>query len=1249
MTRPITIVVVLLVAALLSAPMGFLYFLAFTPQGLEFITSRLPGKIGPVELEIGDASGTLAHGFHLRRFELRHDRVHIVASNVHARIAIAPLLWQTITLPQLETERLLVRIRPKDDPPSKGEPRFLPPFLRVSTEDVRIGEGSLVLIGGQRYEFRKLQASGIAAHRVIRLFSASLRYEPMDIAANATLRAGNPMRIDGDARLLWNAPEKTGWIVNLTGDGDLDLLKLDATISSPFRADFKGEALDLTRAWNWRGDAIVHDLDLRAFGGGNALGFVTGNLAMNGDADGIRAKGVLTPAGLGMGEFDTEFDGSYGQRTLRVRALEFKHHATGALATAGGRIFIEAEGPRLDLEGGWGDFRWPLSKAEPVFTSAGGDFTLRGRLPFAVSARGVLSITGLPTLPLTFAGSLASDHLAADRLTVNAYGGRAELNGNVRWAPQDIWTVAGRITNLDTGKVRENLPGNINFNVSASGRGFGGGDIDVRIANLSGRVRGGAATGKGHLVVTPGLYVFDDVDLALGTARLRADGRLANDTRDIRFDFATDDLALIDPSARGTVEASGTIAGTASAPLIDVKAKARALDYAGITLESLDGTLSIDGREGRPATGDLRARGFQMGDRRIETIVATLEGTTSDHRVKLDATADPLRIRMAADGSFASPAWTLRFSGLDIEDGREVDLSLDAPSTLTLQAGSIDLERTCLRGDAARLCAEAVANDERWNIKASATSLPIATLTAGQVRDVAFDGTIDAEANAGAEGDALWTGSLQAELKSANARRVMPSGREEITVLGTGSINANATAEAVSLRVTLDAERRDPKEEDKGSIFVSANAMRNDPDWRYWPLTGVAQVETSTLGFIALLVDPIDRAEGKLDAELVLGGTLGAPQFNGSLDLSEGQFDLYQINMRLRDVTVKAKLAANRLDLEGSARAGDGSAKVTGDIEWREGLPYGKLTLAGEDFRVANVPEASVLASPDLNFAIDGRRIHVTGEVKLPYARLDPADVTNAVFPSADEEIVGERENDPSKQFIVTTEVRITLGDRVTIDTFGLSGRLSGSVLARTNDEDIARGTGELNIDEGKYVAFGRKLDVERGRLIFSNGPLADPGIDIRASKEFPDVTAGANVRGTLRAPRLTLFSDPQVSQSQILSLLLAGGSLQSVQSQDSSGGRGGNALAVQGGAILAQQLGSYVGLEDVSLESTLSNDTSLVLGKYLTPRLYVSYGISLTEAINTVKMRYTLGDRWTVKFESGQQQSADLEYTIEK
>ena len=115
----------------------------------------------------------------------------------------------------------------------------------------------------------------------------------------------------------------------------------------------------------------------------------------------------------------------------------------------------------------------------------------------------------------------------------------------------------------------------------------------------------------------------------------------------------------------------------------------------------------------------------------------------------------------------------------------------------------------------------------------------------------------------------------------------------------------------------------------------------------------------------------------------------------------------------------------------------------------------------------------------------------------------------------------------------------MTLGDNVTIDTYGLTGHITGSISERTLPDQPTRATGELQVRDGQYIALARKLDIERGRLIFNGGLLADPAVDIRAIKEFPDIKAGVNVRGSLREPRLTFFSEPAKPQSQIVSLLL--------------------------------------------------------------------------------------------------------------
>jgi translocation and assembly module TamB len=306
-----------------------------------------------------------------------------------------------------------------------------------------------------------------------------------------------------------------------------------------------------------------------------------------------------------------------------------------------------------------------------------------------------------------------------------------------------------------------------------------------------------------------------------------------------------------------------------------------------------------------------------------------------------------------------------------------------------------------------------------------------------------------------------------------------------------------------------------------------------------------------------------------------------------------------------------------------------------------------------------DVPEARIDASPDLDFRISGRSILVKGEVKVPFARIEPADLTNAVLPSADERLVGLTEEEEDDPFLITSEITLTLGEKVRIETYGLSGHVTGSITERTLPGEPSRATGELQVKDGQYLALARKLDIERGRLIFNGGLLIDPAVDIRAVKVFPDVKAGVNVRGTLREPRLSFFSEPSIPQSQIVSLLLAGGGLEDTQAVAGPGNSGASQQAAgQAAALLAAQLGSRIGLQDISVESSgrqdsetgrVSNDTSLVLGKYLSPRLYVSWGVSLTESINTIKMRYTIDEHWTIKTEAGKDRAADLVFTIEK
>jgi hypothetical protein len=90
-------------------------------------------------------------------------------------------------------------------------------------------------------------------------------------------------------------------------------------------------------------------------------------------------------------------------------------------------------------------------------------------------------------------------------------------------------------------------------------------------------------------------------------------------------------------------------------------------------------------------------------------------------------------------------------------------------------------------------------------------------------------------------------------------------------------------------------------------------------------------------------------------------------------------------------------------------------------------------------------------------------------------------------------------------------------------------GRLEGDLRVQQTPELATRGTGTINVVNGDYVIYGQQLDMERGRILFSGGPVDNPSLDMevaRAVQEY-DVVAGAKIQGTAQAPRLELYSEP--------------------------------------------------------------------------------------------------------------------------
>ena len=72
--------------------------------------------------------------------------------------------------------------------------------------------------------------------------------------------------------------------------------------------------------------------------------------------------------------------------------------------------------------------------------------------------------------------------------------------------------------------------------------------------------------------------------------------------------------------------------------------------------------------------------------------------------------------------------------------------------------------------------------------------------------------------------------------------------------------------------------------------------------------------------------------------------------------------------------------------------------------------------------------------------------------------------------------------------------------------------------------------------------------------------------------------------------------------------------------------------------------------MDEIRVESNDNGDqASLVVGRYLSPQLYVSCGVGLIGSFNMLNLRYMISEQWQLKTESGEKRCPDLMYTFER
>ena len=1258
-----TLLVLLLLIVVLA---GLVAWVAGTRSGLDFAWGQIGPRL-PEGIEVASVSGRLIGPLEVRGVSVETETMDLSVDAVDLDWTAAELLSRTVHLNNLAVRGVDYKATgvAAEEPQSESseEPFSLPEAIdlpvvvqidRVALDDVSATtapEAEPFVLDRARLVNARLDETD---WRIESLTGTGPMFD-LEAGARLTPRGGYATNLDLDATL--RLPDLAPIEAEARLEGELADLDLDAAVAAPYNLDLTAHLADALSAPAVDARLMLQDVRTRAIRedlpeiGADATVTAKGPI----DALAVHLDAAVDSADYGRANLSTALE--YTPEAVRIDRLRLTSPDMPGELGAEGRIAL-SEGNAMDVTLDWSQLQWPLAGA-PAYRSEQGRVTLTGELTdYALDTELAWQVIGQTEGRLALNGTGSMEAFELETLDVS--GGPGEIGGNasVRWAPALDVSAHLEGKGINPGAIVADVPGD--FDLVADVRARQEGDrltADIDRLTADGRLRGQPLE-----LDARARYLGDHVQverfrLVSGATTAEISGRFGwtpEAALDGRWSIDSSDLSTAWPTLAGRLESSGRVTGRVQAPSVEATLDAENIVFGEnrVAQAALDARVDWSGRSASEVALDVT--GVDAGGQAIDRVALTLDGTPAEHALTAELDSDIARADIGLDGSLdkASMDWRYTLQRLQAAYGELAPWTLAGSASGRVSADAQSIEDACLTSGEARLCLSG-ANDGQG----SRAQIELADLAYAYARpffpegldvDGALSGRIEAALPAGAEPD------IDAQLTTSGGavRMTQPDDSVvEVIDLAPGTIDLRLDNSALDAAVDLPLVGSGGLNADVGVEPGSAPLTER-------ALAGRVTLDIPDLGVIARLSPEVDEFAGGISGDLGIDGSIARPDVRGDLALEASRIVLVSPGLTLTGVRLAATGRGDVIDIDAAAESGGGTLSADGAIALNDDGQDVNLSIRGDRFQVVNIPDATAYASPDLDIAVTPERVDVTGSVTVPEASITPRDLpeSGVTTVSGDQVIVTEEAaGDSAVARAVHADVEVVLGDAVRIEGFGLTANLEGSLRVVQEPGDVTTGTGEIRIVDGAYRAYGQNLDIQEGRILFAGGPVSQPGLDIRAAR-YPaeDITVGVEVRGSIADPRLTLFSEPGMGQSEQLSWLLLGRPLDGASGQESSlVARAALALGMDRGNNVLKGVGDRLGVDEIGIGSGAgqsSDQAAFTVGKYLSPNLYVSYGIGLFQPVSTVSLRYTLSSRWRLETQSSSIASGgDLIYSFDR
>lgn len=1208
-----------------SVPILALGLVLGTQSGLRAALA-LTDRLVPGVLSVGRADGRILERLHLEGLALHLASVDLTIGAVDLEWSPASAFGGRLRIQSLGVRDLDIRLAPRPD--EEKAPLVLPRILlpvAIAVERATLDRLRLFTADAPEPGF-VLDRAALAG----RLESGELTLDELTVdLPDPALSARSQGRIGlhDDYPLALDLHWELGLAhqARLQGSGQisgsLERLSIRHRLDGSIAADLQAEVQGVLSRPAWDARLGLERVDLPAFGPDLPALAVTGRLDSKGDLESATLAASLDaklPDRPDLGQLGLVLDGVWRDRVLRLARLQFTEPPSDAGLEASGELDLSTRPGRFSFTGSWRQLRWPLA-GEPTARSARGDWRASGTFDaYDYGLTADLAGAALPATRVDLQGRGTADAILIERLRLDGLGGSVTGEARLGLQPQLSWDAGLVLAGIDPGTYAAAWPGRIDGKVTSQGQlGPDGLGLTVAIESLAGRLRGYPIAAAGKVALQGKTLTIEGLTASSGPTRARIAGRIREDALDLDVGLDSPDLASLLPDAAGSLAVSGKALGSPRTPRLTLDLSGKGVAMAGQGVASLVGKADLDLAPGGRLQVRLDGKDLAAGGMRWSAATLQGDGSLPEHRFSAVLDGQPLALRLEGAGGLGpDSAYRGRLARLDLDSDRFGAWRLQRPFTLDLALPRITAGPLCLRerGGSGGCLDFAQTAPGRWTASLDLDQLGAELLAPLLPADLAAEGRARIQGRFQGAGPVL-TGKATAEV--ASGRLTLPAGRgrrETLDLSGT-RIALDAAASGLQARAMLPVQ---------GLADLKADLRL--PGWRLdapaapaQRLDGRLQARVTGLARLARLVPDLDQVTGELDADLGLAGTLGQPRLNGRASLRGGGFELpyYALRVSQLDLDLRS-VTAERMELRGGARVGGGQVTLSGSGGFGRGGFAAKVQLEGDRLQVADTKEYFLLLSPDLTLEATPAGAWLRGEVRVPEARIRPRSVPSGTqSPSADV-VMAARRREPPYPFGL--DVQLALGDEVSIDAFGVRGRLGGHLRVLRQPGKDMLGDGQLQILDGEYrlsSGFGiaadlaKPLTINQGRLVYAKSPLDNPGLLLQAERTGGDTTASLRVTGTLRTPKLSFFSDtdPGMTQAEITKYLMTG-------IPPASGDK--------------------------------ADQASLAVGTYIRPKVYMEYESGLGSEANKVKLRYDLSRHVELQTETGESQGADIYFKFE-